>query len=98
MPILGLLAAAVAVVVITAYASHGHATPGGSRPGSTAAGGYPVGSCVAVTAGPAALVVPCDQPHTGAVASTTDYPRPCPPGTYTVSLVAQSVSLCLTSS
>jgi len=97
-PILGLLAAAVAVVVITAYASHGHATPGGSRPGSTAAGGYPVGSCVAVTAGPAALVVPCDQPHTGAVASTTDYPRPCPPGTYTVSLVAQSVSLCLTSS
>ena len=59
---------------------------------------YPVGSCVAVTAGPTAVVVPCDQPHSGTVASTTDYPRPCPTGTYTVALVAQDLSLCLTSS
>ena len=56
-----------------------------------------MGSCVAVDVrARGAVVVPCDQPHTGTVAATTDYPRPCPPGTYTVALVAEQLSLCLT--
>ena len=53
---------------------------------------YPVGSCVAVTPGPVAYTVPCDQPHTGTVAATTDYPRPCPSGTSEVALVEQQLS------
>ncbi len=96
--VLAVLAVAALVVTVTAYASHGHPSPSGTSTPGVGAADYPVGACVAVTAGPAALVVPCDQPHTGTVASTTDYPRPCPPGTYTVALVVQDLSLCLTSS
>jgi len=57
---------------------------------------YEVGSCVAVQPGPTVQVVPCDQPNTGKVAATTDYPRPCPAGTDTVSVVAEQLSVCLT--
>ncbi len=92
------LAVAVLVVTVTAYASHGHPSPAGTSTPQNAPSGYPVGSCVAVTTGPTAVVVPCDQPHSGTVAATTDYPRPCPPGTFTVALVAQELTLCLTSS
>ena len=92
-----ILAVAVLVVTVTAYASHGHPAPTGTTPSPNQSSDYPVGSCVAVTVGPSAVVVPCDQPHSGTVASTTDYPRPCPTGTYTVALVAQDLSLCLTS-
>jgi hypothetical protein len=56
---------------------------------------YAVGSCVAVQPGPVVLVVPCDGPNSGRVAATTDYPRPCPSGTETVSVVADQVSVCL---
>ena len=93
-----ILAVAVLVVTVTAYASHEHPSPSGTTTPESVFQGYPAGSCVAVTAGPTAVVVPCDQPHTGTVASTTDYPRPCPSGTFTVALVAQQLSLCLTSS
>ena len=93
-----ILAVAVLVVTVTAYASHGHPSPTGTSTRSRPPSGYPVGSCVAVTAGPTAVVVPCDQPHSGTVASTTDYPRPCPTGTFTVALVTQELSLCLTAS
>ncbi len=93
-----ILAVAVLAVTVTAYASHGHPAPTGTTTSPNVASDYAVGSCVAVTAGPTAVVVPCDQPHSGTVASTTDYPRPCPTGTYTVALVAQDLSLCLTSS
>ncbi len=93
-----ILAVAVLAVTVTAYASHGHPSPTGTTTAGNRSSDYPVGSCVAVIAGPAAVVVPCDQPHSGTVASTTDYPRPCPTGTYTVALVAQELSLCLTSS
>jgi len=88
----------VGVLVLTAYAAHHHTTGGGGVP-STVGGQsdqYPVGSCVAVTPGPVAFTVSCDQPHTGKVAATTDYPRPCPSGTSTVALVEQQISLCLT--
>jgi hypothetical protein len=85
----------VLVLVVTAYASHSHHTT--TSPGvSVQTEQFTVGSCVAVTAGPAAVTVPCDQPHTGHVAATTDYPRPCPSGTEMVPLVDQQLALCLT--
>jgi len=59
---------------------------------------YPIGSCVAVapgTSGPSVEVVSCGEPNSGRVAATTDYPRPCPAGTETVSLVAEQLSVCL---
>jgi len=59
---------------------------------------YPIGSCVAVApgaSGPLVGVVSCDGPNSGQVAATTDYPRPCPAGTETVSLVAEQLSVCL---
>jgi DnaJ-domain-containing protein 1 len=85
----------VGVLVATAYAAHHH--DGGPSGGvQVHPDQYPVGSCVAVAPGPVAYTVPCDQPHTGTVAATTDYPRPCPSGTSTVALVEQQLSLCLT--
>ena len=95
-----ILVAAALIVTVTAYASHGHPSTGASTTSSSGpgAGGYQVGACVAVTPGPAAYVVPCDEPHSGTVAATTDYPRPCPSGTETVALVAENLTLCLTSS
>jgi hypothetical protein len=98
-PVVVIVVVFVSVLVATAYAAHHHDGSGGSG----GSGGvqvqtdnYPVGSCVAVTPGPVATVVPCDQPHTGTVAATTDYPRPCPSGTSEVALVEQQISLCLT--
>jgi hypothetical protein len=61
---------------------------------------YEIGSCVAVgpgADGPAVAVVSCAEPNSGRVAATTDYPRPCPGGTETVTVVAEQVSVCLTS-
>jgi hypothetical protein len=94
-PVVVILVVAALVVTVTAYASHPHNSPSGPGSGGQVSTGWQVGSCVAVMSGPSAVVVPCDQPHTGTVAATTDYPRPCPPETYTVALVADNVSLCL---
>ena len=94
--VLIILGVAVAVVVGTAYASRGTGTPTDVPTGSTDS--FTVGSCVAVMAGPTVLSVPCDQPNSGRIAATTDYPRPCPSGTTTVALVADQLSLCLTGS
>jgi DnaJ domain len=94
-PVIVLVAVFVGVLVVTAYAAHNHHdSPSGGVQVHTDR--YPVGSCVAVTPGPVAYTVPCDQPHTGTVAATTDYPRPCPSGTSAVALVEQQLSLCLT--
>ena len=54
-----------------------------------------VGSCVTILPGPAVLKVPCTQPNAGQVVATTDYPRPCPTGTETLSLVDDNLNLCL---
>jgi hypothetical protein len=94
-PIVAILVVAALVVIVTAYAAHGH--PGSAGSGTTVGGsadGYQVGSCVAVI-DQQADVVPCDQPNNGRVAATTDYPRPCPSGTETVSLIQLDLSLCL---
>jgi hypothetical protein len=94
-PVAAILLVVVGVLIGTAYAAHHH--DGGGSGGSPAATvHYAVGSCVAVAPGPVAYTVPCDQPHTGTIAATTDYPRPCPSGTSTVALVEQELSLCLT--
>jgi hypothetical protein len=86
-----------AVLIGTAYAVHHKSGDGGGGGGvQVQTDRYPVGSCVAVMPGPVAATVPCDQPHTGTVAATTDYPRPCPSGTSQVALVEQQISLCLT--
>ena len=45
--------------------------------------------------GPAVVEVPCSQPNAGQVVATTDYPRPCPTGTQTLSLIEQNLNLCL---
>ncbi len=82
------------VLIVTAYASHTHEPP--TTGGQVQTDPYAVGTCVAVTPGPVASTVPCDQPHTGKVAATTDYPRPCPSGTDPVDLVQQQLTLCLT--
>lgn len=92
MAVIGVL---VLVLIVTAYASHSHDS---GSPGVQVRTNdrYQAGSCVAVTSGPTAVIVPCDQPHTGQIASTTDYPRPCPEDTYAVPLVAEQETLCLT--
>jgi len=56
---------------------------------------YEIGSCVVVTPGPQVVGVSCDLPNSGRVAATTDYPRPCPAGTQTVSIVVERLSVCL---
>ena len=56
---------------------------------------FQVGSCVVVLAGPEAMTVPCDEPNSGQISATTDYPRPCPPETISVALVSRQISLCL---
>jgi len=56
---------------------------------------FQVGSCVVVLAGPEAVTVPCDEPNSGQISATTDYPRPCPPETISVALVSRQISLCL---
>ncbi len=56
---------------------------------------FQVGACVVVLAGPNAVQVPCDEPNSGHISATTDYPRPCPAGTTTVALVSRQISLCL---
>jgi hypothetical protein len=82
------------ILIGTAYAAHKHDS--GSTPVQVQTSHYEVGSCVAVLNGPAAVTVPCDSPHTGTIAATTDYPRPCPGGTDPVALVDEQVTLCLT--
>ncbi len=84
----------VLVLIVTAYAAHKHDPT--TTPVQVQTDHFAVGSCVAVTSGPTALTVPCDQPHTGVIAATTDYPRPCPSGTDAVALVDEQTTLCLT--
>ena len=86
----------VGVLVVTAYAAHHHSDSRVGRASRCTPTGTRSARCVAVTPGPVAYTVPCDQPHTGTVAATTDYPRPCPSGTSEVALVEQQLSLCLT--
>lgn len=56
---------------------------------------YEVGSCVTISPGPMVSILSCGRPNSGRVKATTDYPRPCPSGTETVSVVAEQVSVCL---
>jgi len=94
-PVVVIVVVFVGVLVATAYAAHHH-DGNGSSGVQVQTDRYPVGTCVAVTPGPVATSVSCDQPHTGTVAAVTDYPRPCPSGTSEVALVEQQISLCLT--
>lgn len=95
-PVAVIIVVFAAVLVGTAYALHHPDGSGGGGGVQVQTGRFPVGACVAVTPGPVAETVPCDQPHTGTVAATTDYPRPCPSGTSEVALVEEQISLCLT--
>jgi hypothetical protein len=90
----------VIVVLVTVFAvfavsaSHKPSTP--APPGvELQTEQFQVGSCVVVLAGPEAVTVPCDEPNSGQVSATTDYPRPCPPDTTTVALISRQISLCL---
>lgn len=56
---------------------------------------FDIGSCVVVLPGPAVTKVPCTQSNAGRVVATTDYPRPCPTGTQTLSLADEQLNLCL---
>ncbi len=56
---------------------------------------FDIGSCVTILPGPAVARVPCTQPNAGQVVATSDYPRPCPTGTQTLSLVDENLNLCL---
>jgi hypothetical protein len=56
---------------------------------------FEVGSCITILPGPTVVSVPCTQANAGRIVATTDYPRPCPTGTETYSLVDQSLNLCL---
>jgi hypothetical protein len=94
-PVVVILVVFGAVLVGTAYAVHHHDGDNGGGV-QVQTDRYPIGSCVAVMPGPVATTVPCDEPHTGTVAATTDYPRPCPAGTSEVPLVEEQISLCLT--
>jgi hypothetical protein len=92
-PVLVVVALVVGILVATAYARRsGSDAPTEPEVHTTR---FSVGDCVAVRPGPTVEGVPCDQPNTGRVVATTDYPRPCPSGTITVSLVEQQLSLCL---
>ena len=51
---------------------------------------FDVGSCVTILPGPTVVRVPCTEPNAGQVVATTDYPRPCPTGTQTLSLPTRS--------
>jgi hypothetical protein len=59
---------------------------------------FEVGSCVTILPGPSVVEVPCDQTNAGRIVATTDYPRPCPTGTETLSLPDDNLNLCLRSS
>ena len=87
------------VVVIAALAINASRQPSSPAPPGVQlqTEQFQVGSCVVVLAGPDAVTVPCDEPNSGKISATTDYPRPCPPATTTVALVARQITLCLAS-
>ena len=94
--------APVLVIVVLVVVIAGLAINASYKPSTPAPPGvelqteqYQVGSCVVVIAGPNAVKVPCDEPNSGRVSATTDYPRPCPPETTTVALVSRQITLCL---
>ncbi|HEY5156258.1 MAG TPA: J domain-containing protein [Acidimicrobiales bacterium] len=93
-PVLVVVALVVVLAGFGVMASHKPSTP--APPGvELHTEQFEVGSCVAVTPGPEATTVSCSEPNSGQISSTTDYPRPCPPNTATVSLVSRQISLCL---
>jgi hypothetical protein len=94
-PVLIVLGLLGLILVFTAYASHKPSDQPAVPGVELHTDAYQVGSCVVVVAGPEAASVSCDQPNSGRIASTTDYPRPCPPDTQTVTLVDRHLSLCL---
>jgi hypothetical protein len=56
---------------------------------------FEVGSCITILPGQSVVEVPCNQLNAGQIVATTDYPRPCPTGTLTLSLLEDSLNLCL---
>ena len=93
-PVLLVLGVFTGIIVGTAYASHKSTDP--ATPGvevNTAQ--FTVGACVAIYPGPVVEETSCSGPNSGRIASTTDYPRPCPPDTNPFSLVDRQLTLCL---
>ncbi|MGZ4786805.1 MAG: J domain-containing protein [Acidimicrobiales bacterium] len=91
---LGVVVVLVALGVIAAVAASQDQTRAPADP-ELRTNGFDVGSCVVVLPGPAVAQVPCSQPNAGQVVTTTDYPRPCPTGTETLTLADQHLNLCL---
>ncbi len=93
---LGVVVVLVALGVIAAVAASHDRQRAPAEP-ELRTNGFEIGSCVVVLPGPAVTKVPCTQSNAGRVVATTDYPRPCPTGTQTLSLADEQLNLCLRS-
>jgi len=91
---LGVVVVLVVVGVIAAIAASQDGTRAPADP-ELRTGTFEIGSCVVVLPGPTVADVPCSQSNAGQVMATTDYPRPCPTGTQTLTLIDQNLNLCL---
>jgi hypothetical protein len=91
---LGVVVVIIVLGVIAAIAASQTSTRAPTDP-ELRTNGFQVGSCVVVLPGPAVAEVPCTQSNAGQVVTTTDYPRPCPTGTETLTLADQHLNLCL---
>jgi hypothetical protein len=94
-PVLVVLGVLVGMMVATAYAAHKPSTDQTPPGVEVNTAQFLSGSCVAVYPGPVVEETPCDGPNSGRIASTVDYPRPCPPDTDPFSLIGRQLTLCL---
>jgi hypothetical protein len=95
-PLAVVLVVLLAVLVVTAYANAGDGTPSDTV---VRAPVPQVGDCVLVAAlsqGRVPVASPCGNEGAYKVASITDTPRPCPPGSQALALSDQKTTLCLT--
>ena len=92
----GVVVVLVVGAIVAGIAASQHDAPPPSDP-ELRTNAFQVGSCVSIQPGPIVASVPCTQPNAGRIASTTDYPRPCPIGSESLALVDEKLVLCLVS-